>query len=158
MAQGKKALVKISGDLLHNPGALSWFKKTCARYAYVLVVVGGGTQINAALRRHKLTVRFGPLGREVGPEGRDLARAVLLKNKDEIETFLREHAPKLRRKVEVVVPVISAGEVLCHVNGDEYVRMCYHGFDRLYVLTARKRKRGKQRFFRGLQKVHVHAV
>ena len=59
----KNCFIKISGDMLSDD-VLHWIKELSQEY-FVIVCVGGGTQINEAFTTAGLPVReFGPLGRE----------------------------------------------------------------------------------------------
>ncbi len=76
----KNCFIKISGDMLSND-VLHWIKELSQKY-FVVVCVGGGTQINEAFVVAGLPVReFGPLGRETESlEEKQLARDILEKN------------------------------------------------------------------------------
>lgn len=55
----------------------------------------------------------------------------------------------------VVIPVWDCGSVLCHINGDLFVRAAYLGFNELYVVTTPERLEAKQKEFADLPKVRV---
>lgn len=158
MQKEKKILVKISGDLLFKKKVFQWFRRLCRENRYIVIVVGGGAQINEAFKFHGIRVRFGPAGRVAGSRGRTLAYGVLLKNKERVEEFLRGEQARLRgASVDVAIPVVRAGEVLCHLNGDNYVKTLYHGFDSLWVLTRKDLEETKRALFSDLPKVRVRA-
>ena len=147
----KNCLVKVSGDMFNND-MLQWIKTLSQKY-FVVVCVGGGTQINEAFAKANLPVgNFGPLGREANSfEERQLARDILEKNQAEIQDRLDE----IGARVSVVLPVLDIGSVLCHVNGDQFVITAYHGFDVLYVVTTYQRANKKKEFFAPYPKVKV---
>jgi len=147
----KNCLVKISGDILQ--GAILEWVKELSREHFVVVCVGGGTQINEAFREAGLPVgEFGPLGRETKTfQERQLARDVLEQNQVEIQDKLA----LLGVYVNVIIPVLDIGTVLCHVNGDQFVLTAYHGFDVLYVVTTADRVEGKRESFAPYEKIQV---
>ncbi len=147
----KNCLVKVSGDMFNND-VLQWIKKLSQRY-FVVVCVGGGTQINEAFTKADLPVDdFGPLGREASSfKERQLARDILEKNQAEIQDRLNE----IGTHVTVIIPVLDIGSVLCHVNGDQFVLAAYHGFDVLYIVTTCQRAAKKKKFFAPYPKVQV---
>ncbi len=144
-------LVKISGDMLQDK-VLEWVEGLAREY-FVVVCVGGGTQINEAFTKAGLPVgKFGPLGRETKTFlERQLARDVLEKNQVEIQDKLAS----LGVHVSVIIPVLDIGTVLCHVNGDQLVLTAYHGFDVLYVVTTSDRVEEKRKFFAPYPKIQV---
>lgn len=150
----KSAFVKISGDLHDSPEVMEWIRGLTEEY-FVVICVGGGTQITQALAERGLgNGTFGPLGRELESFAqRQLARDVLENNQAEVQNALAEQGIH----ATVVIPVLDCGSVLCHVNGDMYVRAAYLGFDALYVITAPERAEAKQKDFADLPKVQVVA-
>jgi len=147
----KNCFVKISGDMLGDE-VLRWIKELSQEY-FVVVCVGGGTQINKAFTEAGLPVRdFGPLGRETeNLEERQLARDVLEENQAQVQ----DHLAHLGVQASVVIPVIEIGTVLCHVNGDQFVLAVYHGFDVLYLVTTKDRVEKKKAFFAPYEKIKV---
>jgi len=147
----KTALVKVSGDLVSRPDVIEWLRKLTATH-YTVICVGGGSQINAEFERRRIKVDFGPLGRRTKNfEERQLARNILEKNQAMIQDLLAENGIT----AVVVIPVLDIGSVLCHVNGDIYVRAAYLGFDDLYVLALESRKANKEKAFKELRRVQV---
>ncbi len=123
---------------------------------FVVLVVGGGTQINQAFERrewHDLVVKkHGPMGRELDTfEQKQVARDILEENQAKLQDALAEKG----LNVTVVIPVIEVGSVLCHMNGDEYIRAAYLGFDELCVITTPERRKNKAADFAHLSKVKV---
>lgn len=148
----KNCFVKISGDMISNDNVLDWIKKLSQKY-FLVVCIGGGTQINKAFTEAGLLIdEFGPLGRETATlKEKQLARDVLEKNQVEIQDRLAD----LGVYASVVIPVIEIGTVLCHVNGDQFVLSAYHGFDILYVVTTKDRVEKKKTFFAPYKKIQV---
>jgi len=140
----KNCLIKISGDLFKDE-VFEWIKSLTKKY-FVVVCVGGGTQISEALIKAGFSKgEFGPLGRELKTfEQKQLARDVLEKN----QVKLQDRLAKMGVQVAVVIPVIDVGSVLCHVNGDQYVINAYHGFDLSYIITTTNRVGDKKKFFK----------
>lgn len=147
----KNCFIKISGDMLGDD-VLCWIKELSQEY-FVVVCVGGGTQINESFAKAGLPVReFSPLGRETeNMEEKQLARDVLEKNQAEIQDRLAD----LGVHASVVIPVIEIGTILCHVNGDQFILAVYHGFDVLYVVTTKDRVEKKKSFFSPYKKIQV---
>ena len=147
----KNCFIKISGDMLSD-NVLDWIKKLGQEY-FVVVCVGGGTQINETFTEAGLPIgNFGPLGRETSSlKERQLARDTLEKNQEKIQDCLAD----IRVHASVVIPVIEIGTVLCHVNGDQFILSAYHGFDILYVVTINDRLEKKKEFFAPYKKIQV---
>jgi acetylglutamate kinase len=135
-----------------NDRVLAWIKQLCEEY-FVVICVGGGTQINEAFQKAGLPVReFGPLGRPTDTlEEKQVARDVLEQNQMSIQDRLAD----LRIHASVVIPTIDVGTVFCHVNGDQYTLAAYHGFDVLYVVTTTDRVQKKEEQFSPYAKIHV---
>ncbi|MBI1755428.1 hypothetical protein HY250_02830 [Candidatus Azambacteria bacterium] len=131
---------------------LNWIKKLSQEY-FVVVCVGGGTQINEAFTGAGMPVgEFGPLGRETaGLKEKQLARDTLERNQAEIQDRLAD----MGAHASVVIPMIEIGTVLCHVNGDQLILSVYHGFDILYVVTTNDRLEKKKAFFAPYKKIQV---
>lgn len=131
---------------------LQWIKKLSKKY-YVVVCVGGGTQITEGFARANLPGgTFGPLGRELQTfEERQLARDILEKN----QLGLQDRLAGIGANVDVVIPVLDIGDVLCHVNGDQFIITAYFGFDILYVVTTHERANKKKEFFALYPKIKI---
>ncbi len=147
----KNCFIKISGDMFKD-NVLHWIKKLSQEY-FLVLCVGGGTQINKAFVSAGLPVgNFGPLGRETANlQEKQLARDTLEKNQAEIQDRLSD----MGVHATVVIPIIEIGTVLCHVNGDQFIFSVYHGFDILYVVTTNGRLKKKKSFFAPYKKIHV---
>ncbi|MDD3072570.1 MAG: hypothetical protein PHH17_01820 [Candidatus Pacebacteria bacterium] len=147
----KNCLIKMSGDTI-NIDVLHWIKELSQKY-FVVVCVGGGTQINEAFTTAGFPIgEFGPLGRETKKlEERQLARNILEKNQAEVQDRLAN----LGVHASVVIPVINIGTVLCHVNGDQFILSAYHGFDVLYIVTTKEREEKKKSLFSRYPKIQI---
>ena len=149
----RNIFIKVSGDEYLNPAFQKWVG-SLSRKSWVVICSGGGTAISRALNRLGNKTTFGPMGREILDFGqKQTARNVLEKIKIELEDVLAEK----KIHVAVAIPVLSLGEVLCHVNGDYMVRLAYLGFDELYVVTTPERLKTKKEEFKDLPKVRVKA-
>ena len=147
----KTALLKVSGDLVTRPDVMEWVRLLSKTY-FVVICVGGGSQINEEFRRRGLKIDFGPLGRRTKTfEERQLARDILEQNQARVQDLLAENGIK----AIVIIPVLDIGSVLCHINGDVFVRAAYLGFDDLYILTYESRKADKEEVFKDLRRVKV---
>ena len=146
----KTALVKVSGDLCKRDEVIEWIRILAAEY-FVVICVGGGTQINEAFEAAGIKVRkHGPLGRETeGFKERQLARDVLEENQEELQDLLAARGIT----ATVVIPVLEIGSVLCHINGDIFILTGYLGFDKIYVLTCEDRVKGKKVEFKKYPKI-----
>lgn len=151
----KTALIKVSGDLFQDLVVLKWVKTISDEY-FVVICVGGGTQINKEFEKRGLPVGgHGPLGRETRTlQERQVARDVLEENQSAVQDILAEK----KIPAVVVIPVIEIGSVLCHVNGDIFVLMAHHGFDRIFVVTTPGRLKQKQATFAAYPKIEVVAL
>ncbi|MDP1689078.1 MAG: hypothetical protein Q8L47_03020 [bacterium] len=129
----RKIFVKVSGDEFLKPAFLKWIKKICKK-AWVVICVGGGTQINEEFNRRGFPVKVhGPMGREINTfEERQVQRDVLEVNQE----ALQDRLVKENIFAVVEIPIITIGTVLCPVNGDEMIRTAYLGFDELYIITT----------------------
>ncbi len=149
----KKIFIKVSGDEYLNPKFLRWIKKVTKK-AWVVICVGGGTQINKEFKRLGFKVKkHGPMGRETKIfKERQIQRDVLEANQEKLQNWLLKN--NIFATVEI--PVLTIGTVLCPVNGDQMVRTVYLGFDKLYVVTSPDRVADKELMFSGLrQKVKI---
>ncbi|MEK7100965.1 MAG: hypothetical protein AAB921_02595, partial [Patescibacteria group bacterium] len=106
------AFVKISGDEYLNPAFRIWVRELASRY-FVVICVGGGTQVNEEYARRGFPVKkHGPMGREAeNLEQRQVARDVLEAN----QAALQDRLAVEGIFVTVEIPVLMIGTVLCHV-------------------------------------------
>lgn len=143
----------MSGDALDiTDKQIEWLKVLLVK-SHVVIVVGGGTQINTIFKERGFPVKeFGPLGRDdLDFEQRQLARDILEKNQAE----LQDRLSGLDMHLTVEIPVVQVGSVLCHVNGDQYVKTAYNGFDKIYVVTTKDRIEKKKEEFTKYPKIEV---
>jgi len=154
----KNCLVKVSGDLVSRRGINVrlqhlLFEITVSEGYHAIVCVGGGTQINKAFKRAGVKLeKFGPFGRETkGLKDRQLARDILEINQAHMQDWLQRG----NISAGVVIPVITCGSVLCHVNGDQYVFSVYNGFDKIYIATKEDRVEKKIEQFKDYPKIEV---
>ena len=139
----KNCLIKLSGDCLGG-SVLEWIREL-SRTHFVVICVGGGTQIKEAFAKAGFPdSAYGLLGRETKTFAeRQLARDVLERNQAELQDRLaQEGIPAV-----VVIPVLEIGNVLCHVNGDQFILTAYLGFDAVYVVTLPERESKKRKDF-----------
>lgn len=151
----KTALVKVSGDVFASPEFIEKIGRMTEGF-FVVICVGGGKQINEALEARGLPRKdHGPLGRELETlELRQLARDVLERNKAKLEDLLA--AEYIHATVEI--PVLDIAGVMCHVNGDEFIKLGYNGFDELFVVTTFDRVKAKQAQFAPYPKIKILAL
>jgi len=147
----KTVFVKVSGDLVSRKDTIEWIKKISKNY-FVVVCIGGGTHISEEFKKRGHKIKFGSLGREIETfQERQLARDILEKNQTKIQDLLAKN----KISATVIIPVIDIGSVLCHINGDVFVRAAYLGFDNLFVLTYTDRVEAKEKEFKNLPKIKV---
>jgi len=153
MMPREQVFVKVSGDLCHNDGVLEWIGELTQDH-FVVICVGGGTQINAAFEASGRQVEFGPLGRETEElDSRQLARDTLEENQRDLQDLLADRGIH----AVVIIPFLDIGTVLCPVNGDVMISAAYLGFHVLYVVTTKDREEAKIQQFAHLPKVQVKA-
>ena len=152
MLKRKNCFVKLSGDLFQKPAVVRWLR-CLSRHYFVVISVGGGTQINLAFRRAGFPVRkHGPLGRETRTlKERQLQRNMLERNQATLQDILATE----RISAVVEIPWAVRGTVDCPVNGDTDVLVAYLGFHVLFVVTTRDRVAAKKRQFAPYPKVHI---
>lgn len=152
MTMGRQsAFVKVSGDLCASDDFIT-FLRDLSKHFFVVVCVGGGSQINAGFAQKGTESVFGPLGREIFDFPlRQHARDILEGNQASLQDLLADECIP----ATVIIPVLDIGTVLCHINGDTFVETVYLGFDALYVVTTEDRVGAKQKRFQHLPKVVV---
>ncbi len=115
----KTMLVKASGDVCASDTFLNFIQQKAVGY-FIVIVVGGGTQISERLNSAGYTEnkgwKFGHLGRElIDFKARQIARDVLEENQAELQDLLADK----EINATVTIPVLDISSVLCHVNGDQ---------------------------------------
>lgn len=149
----RNIFVEVSGDEFYRPAFLKWIKKL-AKNAWVVIGVGGGTQINKEFARLGFPVKkHGPMGRETKTfKQRQAQRDVVEKNQAKLQDYLAKNDVY----AAVELPFLIIGTVLCPQNGDQMVRITYIGYDEIYrVTTDYKRAEKKAIMFVNLPKVKV---
>ena len=140
----KNGIVKISGDLLHDKEVREAVRVRLRKIAeqYSLVIIsGGGTDINKAFKERGFDIKFCPLGRVTDTlEQRQLARNILEQNQAAEQDMLDEDEISAR----VVIPMREIGTVLCPENGDLMFLSAYLGFDKGFIFTKKERVEAKK--------------
>ena len=149
----KNILVKASGDAIEN----DYFKKfvtNLAKKSFVIVVVGGGTEISEKLSKAGYEIIFDDTHGRITEswEERKIAREVLEKNAKILQDFF------VGKGIFVVPSVIDIAGVTCHINGDNYIKSAYLGFDKLYIFTLKDRVKKKEQIFKDYPKVEIISV
>ncbi len=143
--------IKVSGDLFDTTGFIKFLKKIGKHN--IVICVGGGTQINQLFHNRRVSLKkYGPLGRELNSsKEKQLAKQVLERNKRRLQDMLSAE----RIKANVIIPVLGIGQVTCHINGDEMLRVAYLGYDKLYAITLKSRVSPKRQQFSDLPKIKI---
>lgn len=150
-AHPHKCFVKVSGDLLLSERFIEWLTQL-ARANTVVVSIGGGTQINAALDEALIVHAKDPkLGRDTSKEGYTIAQRVLESNRSQLLKRLESEGVL----IDTVLPIFNLAGNFCHVDGDLMVYAAYWGFDALYAITTLERVGAKQKLFAELPKIHI---
>ncbi|MCK4650402.1 hypothetical protein KAT36_04190 [Candidatus Pacearchaeota archaeon] len=148
----KNILIKVSGDVIEKKEVLNFIRKK-ARENYVVVICGAGTKIGKVFDKKGCKIKFNEHGRVTETfKERQIVRDVLEDEQRKLQDRL------IGTGVSVIIPIIKLGSVLCHINGDAYVKAGYLGFDEMYVFTLRDRIKGKEKIFNGFSKVKVIGV
>ncbi len=149
----KNILVKVSGDVIKNNYFTEFVTDLATQY-FVVVVVGGGTEISERLSKAGYEIIFDDIHGRVTEswEERKIARDVLEKKAKALQDFF------VGKGVFVVPSVINIAGVTCHINGDNYIKSAYLGFDKLYVFTLKDRVEQKKQIFKGYPKVEIISV
>ena len=153
MSNVKNVLIKASGDVLESK-ALKNFVTQKAKKSFVVIVVGGGTAISKRLEVAGYAIAFDDVHGRITEswEERKIARDVLEENTKKLQDDL------VGTGAFVVPSIIDIAGVTCHINGDNYIKSAYLGFDELYVFTTKNRLKAKSKIFRGYQKVKIRAI
>lgn len=145
-------LVKASGDTLGEAKFIK-FVKDKAKKNKVVVICGGGTQISKALEKAGYKINYNHLGRVAETKGeRNIIKKVLQKEKIKIEK--RFHS----KNIEIIIPVLKAGSVECHINADNLTKAYYLGFDYIFVFTLKNRSKDKIKIFKDYSRVKIVGV
>jgi acetylglutamate kinase len=150
--KNRNILIKVSGDATDSPKFFK-FATNKARNNYVVVICGAGSKINDELLEAGYAIRFGKHGRETRSwKERKLVRDVLEREEKRLQNKF------VGTGVNVIAPILYAGSVLCHINGDNLVKTYYLGFDEIYVFTLKERIAKKRNLFGDFPKVKVVGI
>jgi acetylglutamate kinase len=151
-----KILIKTSGDLTDSQQFFDFVKKKAGTTfeKHLAVICGGGTKISAALKKSGYTIEFDSMNRRVL---HSLEEQVIMRDVLQLEQI------KLSIKfvqagiinLNVVLPVLYAGLVMCPINGDDLVKAYSLGFDEIYVVTKPERVDKKKDIFKNYSNVEI---
>lgn len=145
----KNVLIKASGDVTRYPAPLE-FARDKAKTNFVVFIPGGGTKISTTLIAAGYDVKFGEQGRITETwEERKIARDILEQEEKALQDMF------VGTGVFVKAPLIEVGSVLCHINGDNFVKALYLGFEEIYVFTLKDREQQKVKIFADYPKVQI---
>ncbi|MFA6096030.1 MAG: hypothetical protein WC788_00195 [Candidatus Paceibacterota bacterium] len=148
----KNVLIKTSGDT-SDLAAFREFAIEKAKSNYVVVICGGGSQINQALKNAGFEIKFNDHGRVTETwEERKIARDILEKEQKDLQDSF------VGKGISVLAPLLEASSVLCPINGDNMVKAFYLGFDEIYVFTLKDRIDAKKEVFKKYEKVQIVGI
>lgn len=148
----RNVLIKASGDVVDREELFN-FATDKARNNYTVLICGAGTKIGKSLEEGGYMARFDEHGRITETfEERKIARDVLEYEQRRLQDKF------IGTGVEVEKPIINIDSVLCHINGDAYVKAGYLGFDEIYVFTLEDRVKKKEKIFEGFPKVKIVGI
>lgn len=149
----RNIFVEVSGDEFYKHAFLKFIKKLTKK-AWVVIGIGGGTQVNKIFAQLGFPInKHGPMGHETKTfKQRQTQRDVIERNQMRLQDFLAKNGIY----VAVELPFFTIGTVLCPQNGDQMVRAAYLGFDEIYrVTTNYKRAEKKAAIYKDLPKIKV---
>jgi len=134
MSEVKNILIKVSGDISNNEEFFNFAKKK-AKNNYVFVICGAGTKISEVLNKSGYKIKYDD---NHGRITQTFAERKIVRD------VLEDEEKRLQDKfigtgVAVGAPILNAGPVLCHINGDNLAKAYYLGFDEIYVFTLKSR-------------------
>jgi acetylglutamate kinase len=146
-------LIKVSGDVDDSQKFFD-FVVAKAKTSHVVVISGGGTKINQALKAAGFEIKFDDKHGRITDtwEERKIARDVLEQTQKELQDKF------VGQGVTVMAPILYPGTVLCHINGDNLVKAFYLGFCEIYAFTLKDRIKKKKTFFKKWPKVQVVTI
>jgi acetylglutamate kinase len=149
----KTILIKGSGDVTERQEFLDFITEK-SKKDYVVVICGGGSKINKALKEGGYSVQFDDSGRRITktPEEKTIARNILEKERNILQDKF------YTKNVFVLLPILYAGAVICHINGDDLVKAYELGFDEIFIFTKEKRIEKKKLIFKNNPKVTIIGV
>lgn len=153
MQEIKNILVKASGDI-KNKKSFKNFVIDLAKTSFVVVIVGGGTEISERLTKTGYDIRFDDIHGRITEtwEERKIAREVLEKNAKNLQDAF------VGKGVIVLPSIIDIAGVTCPINGDNYIKAAYLGFDQFYVFTLADRVDAKKNIFENYPKVNIVGI
>jgi len=149
----KNILIKVSGDVSSNQLFID-FAIRKAKGNYVVVICGAGTKISDALKKSGYEIKFDDNHGRITEtwQERQIVRSILEEEERNIQDIF------VGKGIIVEAPIISVGRVLCPINGDNYVKAAYLGFDEVHVLTLKDRVKSKEEIFVDFPKVEIIGV
>lgn len=136
----KNILIKVSGDLVDNKKTFAFIKKK-AEKNFVVVLIGGGSEISKTLAEEGVKSFFTETGRVITTfKGRQIARDILEQHQKKLQDRINEAG--ITAVVEV--PVINLGSVLCHINADRLASDSSINFDKTCIITLKGRNKNLQ--------------
>jgi hypothetical protein len=158
-------LIKASGDITDGQQFFDFVSEK-AQNNYVVLICGGGTKINEALKKAGYMIGFDSIGRRVmkTAEEQTIMRDVLVTERERLQKKFEpfndlDYEGKTETTgVLVVAPFLYAGMVLCPINGDDLVKAFELGFDKIYVFTKRDRIEKKKDIFKEFPKVEIIGI
>ena len=98
------------------------FIKGLSKKHYVVVLCGGGEQINKAFKEKGLEIEFGPAGRKTTFKGRQISRDVLEKNQKEIQDkFIKREIKTFEDYIGVGLLVAIVAYLIAGLANDSVV-------------------------------------
>lgn len=149
----KNVLFKASGDCVDNPEVCDFVVQEASEN-YVVLICGCGTKTSSALKDAGYEIEYNdPHGHITKTwEERKIARDVLEEEEKRVQNMF------VGKGVVVTAPILYAGSVLCHINGDNLVKAYYLGFDEIYVFTLAERAEEKSEVFKDYPKVTIKTL
>lgn len=149
----KTILIKGSGDVTERQEFLDFINEK-SKKDYIVVICGGGSKINKALKEAGYPVQFDDFGRRITktPEEKTIARNILEKERNILQDKF------YTKNVFVLSPILYAGAVICHINGDDLVKAYELGFDEIFVFTKEKRINKKKLIFKDIPKIKIIGI
>lgn len=148
----KNILIKASGDVLNDEKFIKFVKER-ARQNKIVVICGGGTQISEALMKAGYKIKYDAFGRVVKMQKeKKIVKNVLGKQRRTLEKSINS------KNIDIIVPILQAGTVESHINGDNLVKAYYLGFDTIYVFTLKNRITGKKESFKDYPRVKILSI
>ena len=150
----RNVLIKGSGDVTDSQEFFD-FAVEKAINNQVLVICGGGTKINLALKSAGYEVRFDELGCRITEtwDERMIMRNVLEREEKSLQDKF------VGKGVMVEAPIIySSNKVLCPINGDDLVWAYRIGFDEIYIYTTKDRIEVKKKKFLKIPKAEIIGI